>query len=206
MAHAGYVDNFETGAYNSGLISSGSVEGWTPAAGALGGSRYTKVKITSNPLAGDAKTRVLTTPNILEFSSDSELDAEFTLGYGFSSGSSVPTSAPLNLNFGTEQTFRINFRSNDQLMPVKVTLFTNDGADSFSGTLNIPGGITTAAPQFYDWNFTWYGLADLDAITFDFDPAEGGDFSLNSIEAVPEPASMAAIAVGIAALIRRKKK
>lgn len=207
-AHAVIIDDFDTGAYNSGYVTSGTVHGWTAAASALGGIRYTKLTVTDNPLIGDARTRVLTGPNILEVSSDTDLDAEYWLGFGFANSDANVASNPLNTNFGLNPLIELNFRSNDQAQPVTVTLHTNGGANSYSRLLNIAGGITSVSPVTYTFDFSSDAalLGDVDGVTIYFDPQAGGDFALNSVNAVPEPASMIAIAVGAAAMIRRRKK
>lgn len=207
-SYATQLDDFVTGTYNSGAFSSGSVSAWTNASGAIGGIRYTDLIITSNPFGGDAKTRVITTPGILEVSTDTEVDTQFVLGYGYAASSTTPASNPLNLNLTASPLVNVTFRSNDLLQPVVVTMFTNGGASSFTRTLNIAGGITSASPQTYSFDFTSdaASLGDVDAIRFDFDPAAGADFSLTSINTVPEPASMAVIGLGVAALLRRKRR
>jgi len=207
-AFAAPVDDFLTGSYNSGSFTSGSVSAWVNAGGALGGIRYSNLAITANPFIGDAKTRVITTPGILEVSTDTEVDTAFKLGYGFASLSSTPASSPLNLDWSATSLLDVTFRTNDLAQQVTATIFTNGGASSFTRTLNIAGGITSAFPQTYSFDFSTdaASLTDVDAVTFDFDPAAGGDFSLTSINTVPEPMSLAVLAIGAAALLRRKKK
>lgn len=207
-AFAGSVDDFLTGTYNSGAFTSGSVAAWVSAGSALGGIRYTDLTITANPFVGDAKTRVITTPGILEVSTDTEVDTAFTLGYGFANLSATPASSPLNVDWSSTPLVEITFRTNDLLQPVTATIYTNGGASSFTRTLNVAGGITSASPQTYIFDFSSdsASLGDVDAVTFDFDPSAGGDFSLQSINTVPEPMSLAVLSIGAAALLRRKKK
>ncbi len=202
------LDDFMTGAYNSGSFSAGSVSAWTTGAGAVGGIRYTDLTITNNPFGGDAKTRVITTPGILEVSTDTEVDTLFTLGYGYNTLSTTPASNPLNLNLSSTPLVNLDFRTNDLLQPVTVTLFTNGGASSYTRSMNILGGLSGPFVQTYTFDFSSdaASLTDVDGIRIDFDPAAGGDFSLSGINTVPEPMSIAAISIGAAALLRRKKK
>lgn len=207
-ANAVLVDDFLTGSYNSGAFTSGTQSAWTSASSAIGGIRYTALTITANPLVGDAKTRVITTPGVLEVSTDADVDTALTLGYGYASSSTTAASSPLNLDLTGNSLIAVNFRTNDVAQPASVTIYTNGGASSFTRNLAIAGGIVSASPQTYVFDFSSdaANLGDVDGISFSFDPTAGGDFSLNSINAVPEPMSLAVLSIGAAALLRRKKK
>ena len=207
-AQAVVIDDFMTGSYNSGAITSGTVNNWSAAASAIGGIRYDSLTVTSNPLLGDSKCRVITNPGVLEVSTDTDVDINFTLGYGFANSSSTPASNPLNTNFMSSPIVRLDFRTNDLTMPVTVTLYTNGGTNSFTRTATVVGGIFSAAPVAYQFDFTSdaASLGDVDGIKIFFDPAPSGDFSLNGIQAVPEPMSITAVSLGALVLLRRRKK
>lgn len=207
-AHAVIVDDFMTGSYNSGAITSGTLNAWTPAANALGGIRFQSLTVVSNPLGGDAKCRVITSPGVLDVSTDSDVDVNYTLGYGYASSSTTPASGPLNLNFTSNFLINLDFRTNDLTQPVTLTLYTNGGASSYTRTMNISAGILSATPLVYQFDFSTdaANLGDVDGIKIFFDPAAGGDFSLNSVQAVPEPMSIVAISLGGLVLLRRRKK
>ena len=207
-AHATMIDDFLTGSYNSGAISAGTVDSWTTAGSAIGGIRYQSLSVILNPLGGDAKCRVITTPGVLDVSSDSDVDIDYTLGYGYANSSTVVASNPLNSNFTSIPIIDLNFRTNDLSLPVTVTLYTNGGANSFSRTLNVNAGIFSASPVSYQFDFTAdaASLGDVDGFKIYFDPAAGGDFSLNGIQAVPEPTTIAALSLGALVLLRRRKK
>ena len=207
-AHAVVIDDFLTGGYNSGAITSGTVNNWSVAASAMGGIRYDSLTVTANPLLGDSKCRVITNPGVLEVSSDTEVDINFILGYGYANSSTTPTSNPLNKNFTSSPIIQLDFRTNDQNMPVTVTLYTNGGANSFTRTATVVGGIFSQNPSGYQFDFTSdaASLGDVDGIKIFFDPASSGDFSLNSVEAVPEPMSLTVLSLGALALLRRRKK
>jgi hypothetical protein len=202
------IDDFMTGSYNSGAIVSGTVNSWTSAGSAIGGIRYQSLSVISNPLGGDAKCRVITAPGVLDVSSDSDVDIDYTLGYGYAASSTLVGSNPLNSNFTSIPIIDLNFRTNDLTLPVTVILYTNGGANSFSRTVNVNAGIFSASPLSYQFDFTAdaASLGDVDGIKIYFDPAAGGDFSLNGIQAVPEPMSVLAVSLGAIALLRRRKK
>ena len=204
--HAGVVDDFMTGSYNSGAFSAGTVSNWSTAASAVGGIRYTSVTITNNPLGGDAKCRVITTPGVLEVSTDTEVDVNFTLGYGFANSSTTPASNQLNLNLTSLPIFNLEFLTNDQSQPVTVTLYTNGGTNSFSRSINVLAGTTTPSTYQFDFSTNAASLGDVDGIKIFFDPAPGGDFALSGIHTVPEPMSLTALSLGALVLVRRRKK
>jgi hypothetical protein len=207
-ANAVMLDDFMTGGYNSGAISAGTVDAWTAAATATGGIRFQSLTVTANPLGGDAKSRVITAAGVLDVSTDSDVNINYTLGYGYAAASTVAASNPLNLNLTSNFLVNLNFRTNDQAQPVTVTLYTNGGANSFTRTLNVSGGITSAFPVSYQFDFSSdaASLGDVDGIKIFFDPTDGGDFSLTNVEAVPEPMSIVALSIGALALLRRRKK
>ncbi len=207
-AQATVVDDFMTGSYNSGGITSGTVNNWSTAASVFGGLRYSSLTVISNPLVGDAKCRVITTPGVLDVSTDTDVDINFTLGYGFANSSTTPASNQLNQNMMSMPIIDINFRTNDLAMPVTVTLFTNGGANSYSRSATIAAGIFSASPTSYQFDFSANAasLGDVDGIQIYFDPAASGDFSLNGVQAVPEPMSLTALSLGALVLLRRRKK
>ena len=121
---------------------------------------------------------------------------------------STPGSNPLGQNWSLNPIIDVTVRTNDISQPVVATIYTNGGANSYTRTLNLAGGITAPAPVDYLFDFTSVAgnLGHVDAVTLTFDPAPGADFSLTSVTTVPEPMSFAVLSVGVLALLRRKKK
>ena len=206
-AQAFTIDDFLTGGYNSGGVSSGTVDSWT-AATVSSGIRFQSFTVVTNPLGGDAKCRVITTPGVLEVSTDTDVDINYTLGYGYANASTTASSNPMNLDMTSNFLVNVEFRSNDLVQPMSVTLYTNGVANSFTRSAVISAGIMSGSPVTYQFDFSAdaASLGDVDGIKFYFDPAAGGDFSLNGINAVPEPMSIVALSLGAIALLRRRKK
>jgi hypothetical protein len=55
-------------------------------------------------------------------------------------------------------------------------------------------------------DFGAFNFADVDQVIFQLDSTASGDTVIDSFEAVPEPASMIALGLGVAALVSRKRK
>jgi hypothetical protein len=201
------IDDFTTGSYNSGYISSGSVFGWTAAPGASGGIRGTLLNIQSNPLGNDARLRVQSSFGVFQVSAEPGVDAAVQAAYGFANNSTSVGSNALNLNFTSTPKIQLTVRSNDLALETDVYLITNNGASSYVRSMVIPGGITASSPQVMTFDFSSDAamLGDVDAIVFDFDGAADGDYAFSNMQAVPEPASLAVLALGALVVTRRRK-
>ena len=201
------VDDFTSGSYNSGYISSGSVLGWT-AATVPGGIRGTFLDIQNNPLGNDARLRVQSSFGVFQVSTESSVDSLVQIAYGFANNSTTLGSNDLNLDLSIDNLLKLSVRSNDIALPSSVTLFTNSGTSPLTRSLVIPGGIVPSSASVFTFDFSAdaASLTDVDAIVFQFDGAPDGDYSFSSIEAVPEPATVAVMGMGVAALLRRRRK
>lgn len=203
-AHALTLDDFLTGNYSGPFITTGSDIAFTPAASALGGSRYTNITILSNAIGGSARLRTSTSLGRLFVSNESGVGSAIKLGYGFST--TTPASAPLNLNMSSAAKVDVKFESNDLSMPVTVTLFTNGGTPSYSRTATISGGITSSFTQTFDFSADASLLGDVDAVEISFAPQVDGDFSLSNVSAVPEPATLVGLGVASIAFFKKRRR
>jgi len=128
------------------------------------------------------------------------------LRYGFASGSMVPGSSPANLDLSSTMSLQLSFFSNDLALPITAKIWTNGNANVYSKSL-VFGALIPATTGIASFDFSGVGdLTDVDAISFEFDPTSGGDFTLVKVSSVPEPASLAGIALGLVAFARRKKQ
>lgn len=205
-SNAVLIDDFSTGAYNTGYFSSGSIDAWNAGASVLGGIRYVGVSIVGNPLGNDARLRVQPAFSTLQFSSEAQVDADVTLGYGFANGSFSVGSNALNFDLSAKPKIEFKFSANDVAMPANVRLYTNNGSSFYDRSITIPGGISPSSPQSVAFDFSSSAalLTDVDSIIVSFNPALGGDFSVTSISAVPEPITLAVLSLGLLGL--RKKR
>lgn len=207
-AQALMIDDFSTGAINDS-ISAGSGSTYTAALGAVGGNRYVYHDVLDgNPLGLSHSTIVATGPGIFASDSKTLVDAYTTIKYG-SNASGVFGAFDMNLNFSSFDRIRLNVLSNDQPTSIRVGVGNNTNGFRFQ-TINLAGG-PALVPQTVDFLFTGFtggsfNFGDVDRIEIVIDTTASGDFVLDSVEAVPEPASMIALGLGAAALVARRKR
>lgn len=119
------------------------------------------------------------------------------LGYG--------ANRDLNLNWSGLDRLRVDVKRSDLGLRVRAWAtggghFSETGWTTFHGTGDLDflfSSFTHGSPVA--WN-------DVDRFGLRFETAPAGDFALNSVEAVPEPASLAALGLGTLALWRRRKQ
>lgn len=100
----------------------------------------------------------------------------------------------------------INFLSNDLDLEYEITVVSAEGANTARANGVIGSGVDfTSVVPFASFVGT-VDLADVDQIIWEFDAAPNGDFAISSVGAVPEPGTMAVLALGAAALLRRRRK
>ncbi len=208
-AQAVVLDDFTTGAYSVEIGPAvGSSDLHFQAASVIGGIRATYLKILQNPRNG--KLAMQTGPidgfGFHSVAADNRLVGFTQLGYGFSTSS--VGSNPLNANWSGLNKLNVNFDSNDLDLSMMVTVVSNvEGSFNFIQTSRtvLGGRPATAFTESFDLS----GLAqrnDVDAVLLEFTTSPGGDFALTSVEAVPEPASIAAIALGALGILGRRRK
>ncbi len=138
------------------------------------------------------------------FSTDAEVDGHFSLSYSNPPGQGKDYTATKAL--------KLNFLYLDRDMTIKTYAeSTKSGVGTKTGTetLNIAPSATPFSVTFQNFST----VIDWDSVTiftFSMDPIQGGDFQLSSIEAVsaavPEPSSLAALAMGGLVLLKRRKR
>jgi hypothetical protein len=194
------IDNFDTGAYSAATDVTGTLFTDVKAATVLGGSRTVTHITNANPeqtfytiKVGNPATGTLTVGN------GDGLVSRTETSYGLAGALNFNAAA------GGNTAFRISVRSNEK--PLNYTIRINSSA--FGGFAPDVTGTIAAGTNFnQDIAFTNWSpvvIGDVDSITFRFESQPAGDFTLDSVSAVPEPASLIALGAGLAALARRKR-
>lgn len=200
-AHALLIDDFSTGHFTSPPFAGNSYYWQT---GSMpNGVRAVNPLVTSNPFSQTGQVGVNGT---LTYSAQSDLDATLLVAYGYLIGSSTPASNPLNLDLSTSPFFRVTFVGSDLPMLAGVSITTNGTTNFFQRTANLPGNLTNGTTVTFDFSSVAASLTDVDVISFGFNTEPGASFEISRFEVVPEPASLAALGFGLAALMRRKRK
>jgi hypothetical protein len=202
-SHAMIIDNFDTGALDLQLNPPNTLLTGYRMGSMLGGDAHHQVDIINNPEDGSVRHRVNLTSGVLSVSNEDLVESVSSLAYGVDSTLGWD---PLNVDFTAYDRFRVHFRSND--LPQTVQIFLVDAENGFSGTFSTvtanPGNNFFVDILFTDWGT--YNFADVDSIGLNFLTQPSGDFSVTQFEVVPEPATLTALAVGAAALMRRRKR
>lgn len=201
VSHAIMIDDFSTGNVNDPLSSGSNIT--HTAAAVPGGFRTIYHQIDSNPLNLSHSTIVVN--GIFASDNKTQVDSATQIGYGFDAlGASTQN---LNWDLSSQNAFRVNFLSNDLPATLIVSVIGGSGVVS-SNVYNIAPNMVLMN-QTIDIAFSDFGafnFADVDQLVFTLDSTASGDTVIDSFEAVPEPASMIALGLGVAALISRKRK
>lgn len=209
--HALLIDDFSDG--NLTHLVNGGAEAFTlTAASVLGGDRATWIDQTT--FVGNRYSILDISAGALSVENAIGTDSISSIGYGVNSvfaGGGFGIDPTSNFNLSTFNTYRLNFEGNDQPLTVFLGLFNSSGSDFVIFQKNIAGG------QFSPFSVditaadivSLVGTPDyssIDQVRLDFFTSNAGDFAVTSFEAVPEPATLAVLGLGAAALIRRRRK
>ena len=208
-AQALIIDDFNTGPYSVTLTTEGSMNTAFQDGSVLGGTRTTRLFVESNPLNRDI---TLAIGNGFAVSDSGTMaDSWVRLGYGYRQAVNGGLEVDeLNEDLSGHLAFSIDFLANDLLNDIKVYAGTWNGTslDLSTATAQVLGGVPFASSTLIPISsFTGSAsFSDIDVLVFEFDNSASGDFALSGISAVPEPASMLAIGLGITGLLARRRR
>jgi hypothetical protein len=210
-AQALLIDDFSDGNVNLVVTNGAGLASLDPAT-ALGSSRATW--IGQSTFTGDRSSTLNISGGSFSVDNSIGTSSRSSIGYGVSSvhnGGGFGTNPNSNFNLSAFDTYRFHFEGNDQPLTIFISLFTDGGVNGLVLSKSVAGG--QLAPFVFDvtladvfGSFGSYDLSDVDQLRFDFSSSNAGDFALSHIEAVPEPATMAILGLGLAAIARRRRK
>lgn len=203
------IDDFTTGPYSVSLVTPSAMDTAFQTAAVPGSTRTTRLFVESNPLLVQIN---LTVGSGFAISDSGTMgDNWVRVGYGYeNNGSGGLATDPLDMNLTALNAFKIDFRSNDLPNDVKVYVGTWTGtAYNISTNSLVAAGGNQSNPfsllvpfAGFAGTATW---TDVDVIVFEFDNSPSGDFAIERFEAVPEPASLLSLAIGISAIAVRRR-
>lgn len=206
------IDDFTTGTgFSDGLGVVGSKVTVSQPGGMMGGERDVRLEVASvggfgQMLKFEVGTGFTVTSTGAGVDGKTELQYDLagdeTPGSPFFSGTQGAT-----VNFAPETAFRVRFLFND--LPLNMTLTADLGGLTWSATTLVGGGISSPTDVIVPFASmlgpgAFPGLTS--RLTVSFDTSTAGDFAVGEIAAVPEPASMTALVLGLGALAARRRR
>lgn len=205
------IDTFSDGDISL-VVSGGAGLASLDPATVLGGSRATW--IGQQTFTGNRTSTLDISAGAFSIDNSINTSSASSLGYGVDSVSNsgtFSTSSNLSFNLAGLDTFRFFFEGNDQALTVEILLVMDMGngvqvlSKNVAGSQFAPFVVDLGAADIVGSSGT-INYGDIDQLRINFYTSNAGDFALDKIEAVPEPATMAVLGLGVAALARRRRK
>lgn len=201
------IDDFSTGDYEATLKSGFALKLLDGAM--LGGDRLVSSKVVDNPL-GKANYYINIGSNTALVDAGTRLVGETGFAYGYKKGDPDFLYDDLNADLSHESAFQIDFYSNESDLTLDIFLRSTE---QFGGSfvhyqkVILGGRVDTPFTEVIPFShFGSFNFGNVDQIWFMFTNSPSGDYTLSRIAAVPEPATIAALLVGGAALLARRRR
>lgn len=200
-AHALVIDDFTTGPYSVSLQVGDDLA--FQAAAVPGDERTTYLSVQANPLSQFADLSVGGGFGVV--SSGTLADVFTQLGYGYTSdGSGGYLLDDMDLDLSGEDRFRVVFEANDLAQTMTIAVNPFDGDASFVDVA-VPGGISSSTIVDVPFALFTSDMSDINQLVFQFDTPASGDFAISSVQAVPEPGTLAGLSLAGLAILRRRR-
>lgn len=192
------IDDFSTGVDSQG-ITSGNAYFWQNGS-MVGGTRGEFLNITSgNGLNFDVDV----ISGIIGLSKDPGVEGYGQIAYGYVPGNPYSLN-DMNLDLSGESQFCITVINNDQAGTMDLSVIADGNQFQVTHALPVVGSSTDL---FFDFSeFTGINFSSVDQIVLQVNTPAGGDTALDTIKAVPEPATLFALGAGAAALFGRRRR
>jgi len=212
------IDDFTSG-FNAGSTTTDFYYD-TVAGNAIGGHRYVDHRFFGNPLVRPISTEVNAfTPGNMFIEAGSGVNGQAFVVWG-GRIINAPDSGPgalsrsnffgLGVDLSGEAGIRVDYINNDQ-SSTELYIEVWDSNFNVNSVLFTPiaagnGSFYADFSSFVVFQGTGVNLADIQGIAIGLDLPTGNDITITNVEAVPEPATMIALGLGVAALAQRKRK
>lgn len=203
------IDDFTSGDYEFMTKTVGVDTNALQSGSMAGGYRLVTSNVVANPT-----TRSLYYISVgggfATVESGTQLKNTTTFSYGYMPDANTYALSDLNLNLSNESAFKLDFLSNESDLKLDILVRSSEqlGGAWVAKSFTIAGGRTETpfTEQISFSNWVGFDFANVDQVQFIFSNMPSGDYAMTGIYAVPEPATMAGLLVGGAALLMRRKR
>ena len=211
VAPALIIDDFTDGDVNL-VVNSGAGLASLDAATVLGGDRATWIGQSS--FTGTRSSTLNVSGGSFSIDNSFGTSSTSSLGYGVNfvtNGGGFGVDSGANFDLSAFNTYRFHFEGNDQPLTVFIGLYMNNANAGVFLQKNVAGGqfspfVLDVTMADMTGSFGTLDFTDVDQVRVDFVTSNAGDFAIDKFEAVPEPATIAAVGLGVASLLRRRRK
>jgi hypothetical protein len=209
-ANALYIDDFSSGSFT---VVAGSanprVEAVRSGAGILGGERDVMLDWISGPQFASG---IINGDGHLYMNTDAETVGRLYLQYDGFDGElendlvqTPGTGLNANLTGFTDFVFRFRAVNGTFGSDIATTILVTSSTGTVSHTVFTGSGLNQVTTASFG-SFSGVDWSNVQRLDFIFNGNMSSDWTLDSIEVVPEPATMAVLGLGAAALMRRRRR